>query len=72
MKNIKNTFNKMLKIFIIVLTLTSTATLTAQTGFGDDVDDTGGGGIPLDGGLSLLIAGAAVYGIKKLREHKNE
>lgn len=30
----------------------------------------GGDSIPLDGGLSLLLAGATVFGIKKLREKK--
>ena len=25
---------------------------------------------PIDGGLSLLLAGGAAYGIKKLRDHK--
>lgn len=63
----KNTYNK---IFIIVLTLTSTTSLFAQPDFGDNVNDVDG--IPLDAGLSILVAGAAVYGIKKLREYKGE
>ena len=73
MKHIKNTFNKMHKIFLLVLILTSTASLSAQTGFGDNVQDVGDG-VPLDGGISLIvaIAGAAVYGVKSLRESKNE
>ena len=25
---------------------------------------------PIDGGLSLLLAGGAAYGVKKLRDHK--
>ena len=32
--------------------------------------DKGGDTIPLDGGLSILLAGAAIFGIKKLREKK--
>ncbi|WP_372756520.1 PID-CTERM protein-sorting domain-containing protein [Mariniflexile sp.] len=28
--------------------------------------------IPLDGGLSILLVGAAAFGIKKLRDSKNE
>ncbi len=34
----------------------------AQPGFGDDVDD-----VPVDGGLSLLVAAGVGYGAKKLR-----
>lgn len=74
MKNLIHKFSKMNKIYILVLTLTSTVSLFAQTalpGSGDNnVQDVNG--IPLDGGLSLLVAGAAAYGIKKLRENKNE
>lgn len=70
MKNIKDTFKKLSKILVLVFVL-ATSAVSAQTGFGDDVDDAGPG-IPLDGGLSLLLAGAAAYGVKKLRDHKNE
>ncbi|MBP0902267.1 PID-CTERM protein-sorting domain-containing protein [Mariniflexile gromovii] len=28
--------------------------------------------VPLDGGLGILLAGAAIFGVKKLRENKNE
>ena len=34
----------------------------AQPGFGDDVDD-----VPVDGGLSLLVAAGVGYGVKQLR-----
>jgi hypothetical protein len=37
----------------------------AQPGFGDDVDD-----VPVDGGLSLLVAAGVGYGVKKLRKRK--
>ena len=37
----------------------------AQPGFGDDVDD-----VPIDGGLSLLIAAGVGYGAKKLKEKR--
>jgi len=36
--------------------------LHAQPGFGDDVDD-----VPVDGGLSLLVAAGVGYGIKKVK-----
>lgn len=37
----------------------------AQPGFGDDVND-----VPVDGGLSLLIAAGVGYGAKKARAKK--
>ena len=27
---------------------------------------------PIDGGLSLLLAGGAAYGVKKLRDHRKK
>ena len=35
---------------------------------GPKKDKNNGDSIPLDGGLSILLAGAAIFGIKKLRE----
>ncbi len=37
----------------------------AQPGFGDDVDD-----VPVDGGISLLVAAGVGYGAKKLRDKR--
>lgn len=68
----KNMFKNTIKTLIVVLLLTGSASIYAQTGFGDDVDDVGGAGVPLDGGLSLLVAGAVAYGIKKLRDKRSE
>jgi hypothetical protein len=39
--------------------------LLAQPGFGDDVPD-----VPIDGGLSLLVAAGAGYGAKRLQEKR--
>jgi hypothetical protein len=39
--------------------------LHAQPGFGDDVND-----VPVDGGLSLLIAAGVGYGAKKVKAKK--
>lgn len=41
--------------------------LHAQPGFGDDVDD-----VPIDGGLSLLIASGVGYGAKKLSAKRKQ
>ena len=39
--------------------------LMADTGFGDNTEDT-----PFDGGVSLLIAAGIAYGLKKARDNK--
>ena len=39
----------------------------AQPGFGDDTDD-----VPIDGGLSLLVAAGVGYGAKKLKERRKK
>jgi hypothetical protein len=39
--------------------------LHAQPGFGDDVDD-----VPIDGGLSLLVAAGVGYGVRKMKKNK--
>jgi hypothetical protein len=41
--------------------------LHAQPGFGDDVDD-----VPIDGGLSLLVAAGVGYGVKKVKERRKK
>lgn len=45
------------QLLVLGLILASSISLYAQPGFEDDVDD-----VPLDGGISLLIAAGAVYG----------
>lgn len=54
------------KIFVLI-TLFSTIALPllAQDGFGDP-----GGDVPVDGGLTLLIAAGVGYGAKKIRDNK--
>jgi hypothetical protein len=57
-------------ITILVLLMLFVLPAVAQPGFGDDVDD-----VPVDSGLSLLIAAGVGYGIKKVkqaRKHQNE
>jgi len=41
--------------------------LNAQPVFDDDVND-----VPVDGGLSLLIAAGVGYGAKKMRDKRNK
>ena len=53
------------QILIIAIIVLLPTILHAQPGFTDDTTDA-----PIDGGLSLLIAGGVGYGIKKVRERR--
>jgi hypothetical protein len=61
MKRKISTTNLILPSILFILP----ALLHAQPGFTDDVND-----VPVDGGLSLLIAGGVGYGIRKLKNKK--
>jgi hypothetical protein len=52
-------------ILLILLVFAMPTLLHAQPGFGDDVDD-----VPVDGGLSLLLAAGVGYGAKKLKQQR--
>ena len=54
-----------LAILSMVLCTVIPAIVHAQPGFGDDVSD-----VPLDGGLSLLVAAGVGYGAKKIRDKR--
>ncbi len=52
--------------FLLVLAvLVLPAIASAQPGFGDDVDD-----VPLDGGISLLVAAGIGYGARKMHQKR--
>ncbi|WP_203257820.1 hypothetical protein [Hyunsoonleella ulvae] len=70
MKNTKNTFLKVISAMTIILALVCTSNLSAQTGPPTGPQDTvDNSGVPLDGGLAILIIGAAsAIGIKKYRD----
>ena len=53
------------QILIVAIILLLPTILHAQPGFTDDTADA-----PIDGGLSLLIAGGVGYGVKKVRESR--
>jgi hypothetical protein len=61
----KTSLLKVLGLLSIVLVLSLPA--MAQDNFPDPEDD-----IPLDGGLTLLLAAGAGYGAKKLRDNKKK
>ena len=46
-----------------LLSITISASLWAQPGFDDDVNDT-----PIDGGIALLVAAGIGYGLKKANQ----
>lgn len=60
---------KTLKATILVFAFVCTSNVMAQGpgGFDDNVKD-----VPLDGGLAVLLVGAAAFGVKKLRDNKND
>ncbi|MFY7899905.1 MAG: PID-CTERM protein-sorting domain-containing protein [Chitinophagaceae bacterium] len=53
------------KTLAVLMVLLLPTILLAQPGFDDDVSD-----VPVDGGLSLLVAAGVGYGIKKVREKR--
>jgi len=76
MKNNRNIFVKTLCTLAIIFAIASTTSLSAQAQGPPELtldNDTGSGdSIPLDGGLAILLVGAAAFGIKKLRGAKKE
>ena len=56
-----------LPTMLVLILLACPSLLFAQPGFGDDVDD-----VPIDGGLSLLVAAGVGYGAKKIKERRKK
>ena len=70
MKKIINNINtnQVIKIaYILIVLLSFSGIIHAQTDPGADPDNA-----PIDGGLSLLIAGGVGYGVKKIREKRKQ
>jgi hypothetical protein len=67
--NIKTSFSRLTLLLIISLGVFISSNVFAQGGPGDDADIPG---IPLDGGLSILIAAGAAYGSKKFYDAKKK
>lgn len=59
--------NKYSLILASVVTLFSTAITFAQ-----GLPPADGDGVPVDGGITALLVGGAIYGAKKLKEKKNQ
>lgn len=60
---------KVSALAITMIALMPFTVLADGPGFGGGVDD-GGACVPLDGGLSMLIAAGVGYGVKKYRDTK--
>jgi hypothetical protein len=60
---------KAYRILTMVIVLTCIVSLKAMA-----IDDDGGigGDVPIDGGLSLLVAAGVGYGIKKVKERRKK
>ena len=60
-------FNKtqLITLSVLLLVLVFPTLTIAQPGFTDDTND-----VPIDGGLSLLVAAGVGYGANKLRKRK--
>ena len=58
---------RILQILAVVVILSIPMLSHAQPGFGDDVSD-----VPVDGGISLLVAAGIGYGAKKIRDNKRK
>ncbi|MDP5158263.1 MAG: hypothetical protein NWQ07_06765 [Flaviramulus sp.] len=80
MKNTKQTLSKTIAIAAIVIAFTfptnSNATgwwtfwHTHSNTCGHNQNNNGHTSVPLDGGLGILLLGAAAFGVKKLRDNK--
>ena len=66
--------NSLKFFFVLVFIAGISVVASAQGGIGGGGMGGGGtppgGGTPIDGGLSILVAGAAAYGAKKIRDRK--
>ena len=67
----KNTYKIASALIVIIMLLSPMMALAGGPGFNGGVDDGGNTcSVPLDGGLTLLIASGLGYGIKKLSRKK--
>jgi hypothetical protein len=57
-----------IQIIVMLAVICLPTLLHAEPGFPDDVPDE----VPVDGGLSLLVAAGVVYGIKKIKNGRNK
>jgi hypothetical protein len=56
-----------IQIIVLLALFLVPSLLHAEPGFNDDVDE-----VPIDGGLSLLVAAGVGYGVKKIKEKRKK
>ncbi len=59
--------NRIMQLLLTLIILGLPSIVLAQPGFDDDVND-----VPLDGGLSLLIAAGVGYSVKKVNQKRHK
>ncbi|MFN4007231.1 MAG: PID-CTERM protein-sorting domain-containing protein [Chitinophagaceae bacterium] len=64
-------YKQAIRSFVLALMVVMLA-IGAQAQNPDPWDDADSADVPLDGGLSLLVAAGAGYGIKKYRDNKQQ
>ena len=62
--------SRLRSLFIAVSLVAITSAVSAQGLPPEPIDQNGPSPVPVDGGASLLLAGGAIAGIKKLRSAK--
>ena len=60
----------MKKLLLFVLLVGFAAAAQAQPGSGGPAPGAGPTGVPIDGGVSLLLAGGVAYGLRRLRQRR--
>jgi len=69
----KNTYKMASLIIAVIFIASPMLALAGGPGFGGGVDDGGNTcAVPLDGGLTLLIAAGASYGARRLAKKKHK
>jgi hypothetical protein len=63
----KKTIQNMIPVLLMMALLIFPSLLFAQPGFDDDVAD-----VPIDGGLSILLAAGVGYGAKKINDARKK
>ena len=73
-KNISKLLGALLMVFALTLSTSAYASgsddQSSDSSDSNSYDKPKGDKIPLDGGLSVLLLGAAAFGVKKLRDNK--
>jgi hypothetical protein len=80
-KNMKNNTHILAKTVLFVIAIFASNWAFSQVGMGNFFQDLagssgsggsgGGSGVPIDGGISAMIAGSVYYGYKQMKKKRN-